>query len=291
MEQVQPSKSQKSCCVVGKFEAFHRGHRRLIERAKEICTRVKVISIRGIGDSIFTDEERKEIANELNVELLNVPFSEVKDFSPQEFFEKLKEWKCDVLVVGEDWRFGKNRKGDVKTAKALGKSSGIEIFVVPVETEGKEKIGASRIRELLSLGKVEEANKLLGFPYFAAGVVVRGSSKGREIGFPTVNVKPFKELPLPFGVYAVNLIFDEKTSRGVANYGKAPTLKNSEPLIEVFVPGEKLPSLYGRQVKVEFLKFLRPEKRFSSVDELIKQIKLDVENLKEFWRSEVGAGE
>ena len=282
---------QKSCCTVGKFEAFHRGHRKLIERAKELCDRVKVISIRGKGEKLFTDEERREIAEDLGVELLDVPFSDVRNLSPREFFKRLKEWGCGVLVVGEDWRFGKERTGDIKTAEALGKEFGIEVITVPPETENGEKIGASRIRELLSKGNIEKANRLLGFPYFAVGVVVKGSSKGRKIGFPTVNVKPFKELPLPFGVYAVKLTFDGKTYRGVANYGRAPTLKNSEPVVEVFVPEVELPPLYGRNVKVEFLKFLRPEKRFSSVEELIYQIKLDVENLKEFWRSGVGAGE
>lgn len=282
---------RKSCCTVGKFEAFHRGHRKLIERAKELCDRVKVISIRGKGEKLFTDEERREIAEDLEVELLDVPFSDVRNLSPREFFKRLKEWGCGVLVVGEDWRFGKERTGDIKTAEALGKEFGIEVITVPPETENGEKIGASRIRELLSEGNIEKANRLLGFPYFAAGVVVKGSSKGRKIGFPTVNVKPFKELPLPFGVYAVNLTFDGKTYRGVANYGRAPTLKNSEPVVEVFVPEVELPSLYGRNVRVEFLKFLRPEKRFSSVEELINQIKLDVENLKEFWRLNCGAGE
>ena len=282
---------QKSCCTVGKFEAFHRGHRKLIERAKELCDRVKVISIRGKGEKLFTDKEREEIARRLGVELLNIPFSQVKDMSPRQFFERLREWGCSALVVGEDWQFGRNREGDIETAERLGREFGIPVFTVPPETEKGEKIGATKIKELLSKGRVEEANALLGFPYFATGRVVKGTSKGKKIGFPTVNVKPFKELPLTFGVYAVNLIVDGESYRGVANYGRAPTLKDTEPLIEVFVPERELPSLYGRDVKVEFLKFLRPEKRFPSVDELVKQIKLDVENLKEFWRIEVGTGD
>lgn len=277
-------KLQKSCCTVGKFEAFHRGHRKLIEVAKGLCPSVKVISIRGKGETLFTDEEREEIARGLKIELLNLSFSEVKELTPEEFFNLLKDLGCSVLVVGEDWRFGKDRSGDVETARELGKKLGIEVVTVLVERFNGEKIGATKVRELLSIGKVEEANKLLSFNYFAFGEVVKGSSKGREIGFPTVNVKPFKELPLPFGVYAVNLVVDGRVYRGIANYGRAPTLKESEPLIEIFVPGEELPELYGKTVKVEFLKFFRPEKRFSSVEELVNQIKLDLKNLKEFWR-------
>jgi len=284
-------RSQKNCCTVGKFEAFHRGHRKLIDVAKSLCSSVKVISIRGKGETLFTGEEREEIAKGLGVELLNLPFSEVKDLTPEQFLGFLRELGCTVLVVGEDWKFGKNRSGDVEKAKEIGESLGIEVVTVPVEKFNGEKIGATRVRELLSKGEVEEANRLLGFNYFTLGKVVRGSSKGREIGFPTVNVRPFKELPLPFGVYAVNLVVDGTVYRGIANYGRAPTLKDSEPLIEVFVPGEDLPELYGKTVKVEFLKFFRPEKRFGSVEELVNQIKLDLENLKEFWRLGVGAGE
>ncbi len=284
-------KSRRNCCTVGKFEAFHRGHRKLIDTAKTLCDSVKVISIRGKGRRLFTDEERREIADQLGIELVNVPFNEIKELSPRQFFNRLKEYGCNVLVVGEDWRFGKNRSGNVETARKLGKELGIEVVTVPVEKENGKKIGASRILKLLSEGNLEEANELLGFPYFVIGNVVRGSSRGKKLGFPTVNVKPLKDLPIPFGVYAVNLQVGNKAYRGIANYGTAPTLKMCEPIVEVFIPEARIPNLYGKNVKVEFLKFFRPEKKFDTVEELVSQIKLDLENLKDFWRLEVGTGD
>jgi riboflavin kinase/FMN adenylyltransferase len=291
LEQAQQLKLQKRCCTVGKFESFHRGHRKLIETAKRICSEIVVISIRGLGKRIFSEEEREKIAESLNIRLLNVPFSEIRNLTPKEFMEFLKDLGCSVLVVGSEWKFGKNRAGDVNTAREIGKSLGIEVVSVETVKEDSEKISTSRILEFLRKGKVEEANKLLGFPYFAVGVVVKGKKLGREIGFPTVNIETQKELPLPFGVYAVRLYLGNRVFDGISNYGRAPTLKNSNPTLEVFIPEKELPPVYGQKVKVEFFKFLRPERKFNSVEELVNQIKFDLKNLREFWRERVGRGE
>ena len=291
MEQAQQSGLQKRCCTVGKFESFHRGHRKLIETAKKICSEIVVVSIRGIGKEIFSDEEREEVAKNLNVKLRNIPFSKIRDLTPREFMEFLKELGCSVLVVGSEWKFGKNRKGNVNAAKEVGKSLGIEVIPVEILRENDEKVSTSRIFKFLREGKIEEANKLLGFPYFAIGVVVEGEKKGRVIGFPTLNIETQKELPLPFGVYAVRIYLGDNVFNGISNYGRAPTLKNDEPILEVFIPEKELPPIYGQKVKIEFLKFLRPERKFSSVEELVKQIKFDLKNLREFWRERVERGE
>ena len=282
---------QRKCCTVGKFESFHRGHRRLIEKAKEVCDRVVVISIRGVVEEVFTDEERREIARELGVELLDVPFSQIKDLSPLEFLQFLKGLGCSFLVVGSDWRFGRGRSGDVETARRLGRDLGIEVISVGIEREEGEKISTSRILDLLKSGDLKAANSLLGFPYFSFGLVVKGEGRGRELGFPTINVVPDKRLPLPFGVYAVRIEVDGRKYLGIANYGRAPTLKNGEPLVEIYVPNEEIPDLTGKKVRVEFLEFFRPEKKFNSVEELVEQIKLDLKYFEEFRRSRGGRGE
>ncbi|TCK03466.1 riboflavin biosynthesis protein RibF [Phorcysia thermohydrogeniphila] len=289
MEQAQLQESQKRCCIVGKFETFHRGHRKLIERAKELCDKVLIVSIKKEKFTVFSEEERKEIAKGLSVELLNLPFSAVRELSPQEFFQFLKRNGCQVLIVGEDWRFGKDRKGNVRTAKELGEKFGIEVITVQTEKANGEKIATSRIKELLKEGKVEEANKLLGFSYFCLGTVTPGDRLGRDLGYPTLNVHPQKEILLPNGVYEVALTLDGETLRGIANLGVRPTVSNGvERRLEVHVPDRELPELYGKKVKVEFIRFIRPEKRFNSIEELKKQIKFDVENLKRYWRDNVG---
>lgn len=291
MERARQSKLQKSCCTVGKFEAFHRGHRFLIEKAKEICSSVKVISIRKKGERLFSDKERAIIAESLGVNLIPVNFDSIKELSPQEFFVLLKRLGCKVLIVGKDWRFGRERSGDVELAKELGKIYGIEVLALDTVKEEGKKVSTSRIISLLKKGQIEEANKLLGFPYFTVGKVERGRRIGRKIGYPTVNVSPEKELPLPNGVYAVNLIIDGERLFGIANYGVRPTFGGVSKTLEVFIPDGELPPLYGKEVTVEFLSFLRPEKHFPSVEELKNQIKLDLEKLKTLGGKDFGGAE
>ncbi len=276
---------------MGKFNAFHLGHRRLIEEAKKRCGSVKVISIRGKGRELFSERERKAIARRLGVELVDIPFEKVRELSPEEFFALLKKLGCGYLIVGKDWRFGRGRSAGVSEALKLGKEFGIE--VIPVETVevNGEKVGTSRIFELLSEGRVKEANRLLGFPYFVIGKVVEGRKVGRELGFPTVNVEVGRELPLKRGVYLVKVGVNGRELYGIANYGVRPTFGSSEPLLEVHFPGRELPPLYGREVVVEFLSFIRPEIAFGSVEELKNQIKLDIRKFKTLLEERVGKPE
>ncbi|WP_456455840.1 riboflavin biosynthesis protein RibF [Thermovibrio sp.] len=279
---------QKTCCTVGKFNAFHIGHQELINQAKKRCNRVLVISIRGIGKELFSKKEREEILRRLKVKVVELPFHEIKELSPEEFFHLLKEMGCQTVVVGKDWRFGKGRKGGVKEALEIGRRLGIEVVAVDTLKVKGVKVGTSLIETLLKEGKVEKANRLLGFPYFAIGKVVRGRGLGRKLGFPTLNVKTDKEIPLKEGVYLVKVKIDSKEFLGLSNYGRRPTFNGKEKLLEVFIPEKELPELYGREVKVEFLKFIRPERTFKTVEELKKQIKLDLQSFKSLTEEEVG---
>ncbi|WP_163328878.1 riboflavin biosynthesis protein RibF [Desulfurobacterium thermolithotrophum] len=274
------------CCIVGKFESFHKGHQSLIKEAKEKCNEVFIISIKKWKDGIFSDKEREVLAEKFKVKLITFNFEEIKDLTPEEFFLKLKEAGCQKLFAGEDWKFGKGRAGNISTAQELGKKLGIEVKVLPIKKFNGKKIGTSEIRKLLQEGKISEANKLLGFNYFCLGKVKEGNKLGRKIGFPTLNIEPEKELLMPNGVYEVRVIVDSKNFKGIANLGKRPTVSSAgKKVLEVHVPDILLPELYGKELKIEFLKFLRPEKKFSSIEELKTQIKLDVENLKRLWRS------
>ncbi len=277
---------------MGKFNAFHVGHRFLIEEAKRRCPKVKVISIRGKGRELFSKREREEILKELGVEFVEIPFGEVKELSPRDFFLLLKEMGCSVLVVGKDWRFGKGRCAGVKEAMELGREFGIEVIPVEPLTLNGEKVGTSKIFELLKEGKVEDANRLLGFPYFVIGKVVEGKKLGRRLGFPTLNLEVGRELPLKRGVYLVEIAFNGNKFFGLANYGVRPTVSEErKPTLEVHVPGREFPPLYGRKVKVSFLSFLRPELKFKGVEELKEQIKLDLRKFKKLLEERVGRTE
>ncbi|WP_456397648.1 riboflavin biosynthesis protein RibF [Desulfurobacterium sp.] len=269
-------------CIVGKFESFHRGHQKLIEEAKKLAEIVEIFSIwppPNTENPLFTEEERVYLAEKFHVKLINIKFDEIKDLTPEEFFTFLKTCNCTYLVVGIDWRFGKGRIGNVETAKILGKKYGIKVIHVPPIEEDGRKISTSWIKELLSQGNIEKANHLLGFNFFTLGITVKGQGIGKTIGFPTINVKTEKKLILPFGVYEVELTYKKKRFKAVANFGTRPTFNGKKPVLEVHVIGKFLKMKENTPVKVDFKRFLRKERRFNSVEELKKQIKLDVDKI------------
>jgi len=288
LERVAQGASQRKCCTVGKFEAFHIGHQKLIEKAKSLCSSVLVVSIDKDRLGLFTSQERESLARTLGVKLLNLEFERVKNQTPEQFFAFLKSLGCTTLVVGEDWRFGRNRAGDVNLATQLGRIVGIEVFTVSAVALEGEKVATTKVVSLISAGEVRRATELLGFPYFCLGKVEAGRQFGRRIGYPTLNIGCFKKLLLPNGVYEVRLWLKGKSYMAVANLGVKPTFGAVERTLEVHIPDAELPELYGEEVKVEFLSFLRKEMAFSSTKELAKQIQADIERVKLLWRSSLG---
>ncbi len=273
--------SEKGClsCLVGKFESFHTGHRKLISEAKKLCPKVKIFSIDFSRTLLFTKEERKLLADSFGAQIVFIPFEEIKDMDADKFLHFLSEEGCRYLLAGVDWRFGKNREGDVDVAKKLGKRYGIEFKTVSLIEDAGNRVSTTRILELLKTGKVELANKLLGFKYFTLGKTVRGKGIGKKIGFPTINIQTEKDLPIPNGVYEVVLKIGGFIFRGIANYGVRPTVNGKDRLLEVHIPEKSLDVVEGERVKVEFVRFLRPEKRFGSLDELREQIRHDIEKI------------
>jgi len=180
-----------------------------------------------------------------------------------------------AIYVGENWRFGRGRQGDVALLiKEAG--PGLNIFSAPRLNHNGAPISSSRIRELLAAGAIGEANALLGYPYFAEGVVERGRQLGRTIGFPTLNIAWEPELKPAFGVYAVEVVTEgAKPLRGVANYGLRPTVgEATRPVLEVHLL-EPSTLDYGDKIRVQWLHFLRPESKFGSLDELRIHIAAD----------------
>lgn len=184
-----------------------------------------------------------------------------------------------AIYVGENWRFGRGRAGDVALLQQEAKKIGIEVVSAPRLNHDDVPVSSSRIRELIAAGRMGEANALLGYSYFSAGRVQEGRKLGRQIGFPTLNIAWEPELQPAYGVYAVSVVdATGTTSLGVANYGLRPTVaQTSQPLLEVHILGEtKLGP--GSEVTVHWLDFLRPEKKFSGVEELAAQIAQDRQN-------------
>jgi riboflavin kinase/FMN adenylyltransferase len=208
------------------------------------------------------------------------PFTkELASIEAEAFLPHLKRFlpKLHTVYVGENWRFGHGRRGDIAMLLAEARKLGLEVMSAPRINENGEPISSTRVRACLEAGEIEEANTLLGYTYFAKGVVQAGKSLGRKIGFPTLNLAWTPELRPRFGVYAVQVSGQkaEGIFPAVANYGLRPTVEQStQPRLEVHVLGE-CPFGTGDTIKVEWLRFLRPEKRFGSVEQLQAQIAED----------------
>ena len=190
-----------------------------------------------------------------------------------------------TIYVGENWRFGKGRTGDINVLLTEAKKNGLNVVSAQRINQNGEPISSTRIRGYLEEGLIEEANALLGYTYFAEGVVTPGKQLGGKIGFPTLNIIWEPDLRPRLGVYAVQVYGSKSTVPipGVANYGLRPTVENStEPRLEVHLLGA-CPFDKGDNLTVEWLSFLRPEMKFSSLEALKEQIGKDREKASEFF--------
>jgi len=185
--------------------------------------------------------------------------------------------KLHTVYVGENWRFGHGRRGDINLLLDESRKHGLVVMSSARVNENGEPISSTRIRTCLESGEIEEANRLLGYTYSSEGMVEAGKSLGRKLGFPTLNLAWEPELRPRFGVYAVR-VSDQKSERthaAVANYGLRPTVEQStRPRLEVHLLGD-CPFGAGDAIKVEWLRFLRPEKKFGNVEQLQVQIAED----------------
>ena len=199
----------------------------------------------------------------------------------EDFVGKLLDADVRTVAVGEDWRFGRKRSGDVGMLRRMGAELGFRLEAVPPVMWDGERISSTRIRQAIRDGNFDEVEKMLGRPYEISGTVVEGRKLGRQLGFPTANL-PIGERQTPRdGVWAVKL---DGGLEGVANLGTRPTVDGTERLLEVHILGFS-GDLYGKDLRVRFYKFLRPEKKFSSVDELREQIVQDAEEARRWFSS------
>ena len=268
--------------MLGGFDGLHIGHRKLLSCAKESGYPVGLMTIVGgkEEESLFTFTEREEIFRAAGAEFVfELPFEEIKGLSPQAFLALLeKEFTPKLLVCGEDFRFGARAVG---TPEMIKESTHVCVEVLPlVEMEG-EKVSSTTIKGLLVSGKVEKANELLTHNFFLMGQVYADRKVGRTIGFPTANIRyPEGKFPLKIGVYETRVTVDGNTYKGITNYGTRPTFDNEEVLTETFLDGFD-GDLYGRNLKVEFVRFLREIRKFERVEELKAQLQVDIQSVRQ----------
>jgi riboflavin kinase/FMN adenylyltransferase len=291
--------------AIGMFDGVHLGHQAVIEAA--------VMGARGDGglagvltfwphpSAVFNPADRTRML--MNPEMksrvllrLGVDAVITQTFSlgfarieAEEFLPHLQRRLPHLagLYVGENWRFGAGRRGNVPLLLTEGARHNVPVQSIPRVQRNGAPISSTRIRDDLAAGRLEEVNLLLGYAYFAEGVVVSGRSLGRTLGFPTLNLPWQPELQPRFGVYAVRACGQEAPRLpGVANYGIRPTVTDvGEPVLEVNMLGQ-CPFTTGSRLTVEWLKFLRPEQRFGSTDELRAQIARDREAAEGWFRQQ-----
>ena len=279
--------------TIGKFEALHRGHNYLItttiEYARKHGLKSGVLSFVPHPARILVGDEYKPLYSKKEQAFLIenydidrwIPYPFDRDFagmSPLDFCHMLRdELNCRALIVGEGFRFGRNREGTLNSFRPLS----IEVIEVPDCEVENEKVSTSQIRDYLAAGRVQEANKRLTRPFFIMGEVQKGRQIGRVIGFPTANMHPDddKFLP-PDGVYASGITVRGQALAGVTNIGTNPTVvRGSMRKVETHIFGFDA-DIYDEEVIVELYDFIRAERVFGGLEELKKQIAEDSEKAK-----------
>ena len=309
--------------ALGKFDGVHLGHQRVIQPVlpsvwggenldhtdrKNPRPYSTVVTFDPHPHEFFTGlprdlltplDEKVAQLRSLGVEqLVLLPFDrELSALSPEEFVDKIlvEQLQCQQISVGQDFCFGKKRMGTAQDLQLLAAKYNIPVTIVPIQTDTENlpaaddtRISTSLIRDSLEAGDIQKANRLLGRPYSLTGVVVTGQKLGRTIGFPTANMQLPKDKFLPrHGVYAIKVIMpDNSTTQqfGVMNIGNRPTVNGIDTRVEVHLL-DWSGDLYGQNLVVQLVKFLRPEQKFPSLEALKNQIRLDSTAAQEIFNS------
>jgi|GEM_PF-14908 len=299
MELITSLDHAAGCCgkpgviTLGNFDGLHVGHqtlvRQVVGRARELggCGIVftfhphplKILSPKACPPLISTYDEKVAMFQELGIDiLLMIPFTpEIAAMSARDFAKTILKdtLNASEVYVGFNYRFGRGREGTVDTLRELGAELGFGVNEVREVAVDGEVISSTKIRDLLRAGDVEHAARLLGRPYAITGRVVSGDRRGRLLGFPTANLEPVHEImPYP-GVYAVHAFVEGSQFDGVVNAGFRPTFNKRELCVEAHL-FDFSRDIYGKEITIFFVRKIRDEKRFESLEALTAQIKRDV---------------
>lgn len=287
--------------TIGNFDGVHSGHQELLAKIKNDCKQKnqkfvvvtfiphpqKILQPDRTRFLINSYQQRRVLLEKSGVDIL-IELGFTRDFSTlgaESFLEKylLIYPNLKTFYLGYDFAFGANKEGDHDSVKAMCEPKGIKVEIQPKFEFEDRIVSSSLIRELLALGKIEEVDSILKRPYHLEGVVVKGQGRGKKIGFPTANVQVGEDLIIPSkGVYVTRTIYKGMTYQSITNIGNNPTFNEGDELhVETNLFDFDL-DIYGEKIDIEFLHKIRNEKKFSTVNELIAQIKSDVEVAKKY---------
>jgi riboflavin kinase/FMN adenylyltransferase len=291
--------------AIGVFDGLHLGHQAVINEAKTSAAEnggtpvvvtfdphpVEVLSPRNTPRLLTAPVHKIRLLHQkfgISHVLVIAFHEEFAALTGEEFVEALvaaaPDSGIEKICVGENWEFGKRRSGNLALLQDLGEKLGFTVNgIETVEVNGL-RVSSTRIREAISSGDFAIAKKLLGRDYTVVGTVIEGKKNGRTIGFPTANIDPHREQLPPTGVYAVTATGAGDGWNGVANLGYRPTVEEEKirRLLEVNLFGLNF-EIYGEELEIQFVKFLRPEMKFDGMKELKAQISKDVESARAVW--------
>jgi len=290
--------------TIGTFDGVHKGHKQVIKKLNNIARKQGFESVvltlyphpRHV---LYPDDQQLKLLNTIDEKIEELRKSGLQHFVIHEFTKEFSRTKSvnfirDLLVnrlkmkyvvVGYNHHFGRNREGSYDDLQELAELYNFELEKIPPKNEGNVTISSTKVRELLLVGNVEKAATYLGYSYPINGKVVKGNARGRTIGFPTANIlveNKWKLIPAD-GVYAVKVKLGGKQFYGMLNIGERPTLSDNEHRIEVHI-FDFSADIYGADIKVEFIKRIREEKQFDNLELLKKQLQIDENNCKKFFR-------
>ena len=280
------SKYRRPVVALGVFDGVHLAHRKIllaaVKKAKEINGTSMAVTFwphPQKESSIYSLEHRLRLLSELGLDVcvvirFNKKFSRV---SAQGFVKNilLKQIGAHHLYVGKNFHFGKGAKGNFKTLQELSSRHHLKLKLFDVVKRNNQVMSSTYIRRLISRGELDAAAKILGRPVSILGTVIKGSSIGKRLGFPTANIDPHHEVIPPSGVYMVKAIFNNRGLKGICYIGNRPTFNAQKKNIEVYIFNFKK-NIYGKYLEVLFFKKIREDIKFSSPADLVKQIKKDV---------------
>ena len=289
---------KKIIYALGYFDGVHLGHKALLDACRKLAEKAScqwgVVTFLGHPDTLVqgkapglinTDRDRKKLLCQLHTDtILELPFDEQLMAMPwQDFLSMLvKEQHAAGFVCGSDFRFGKGGQGNAQLLEDYCRQKQLSCCTVEQQYLDDVRISSTHIRNLLEQGNLGDANRFLGHPHFLSGTVVTGKQLGRTIGVPTANLLyPSELVKLPYGVYACRVETEGKAYAAVTNIGTRPTVSGEGVTVESWLldfSGE----LYGKELEISFLEYLRPEYKFPNLSELQKQIQKDkkiVENV------------
>ena len=298
-------KNQGTAVALGYFDGIHLGHQAVLNTALSYAKKEKLVPvvmlfdihprklISGVIPPMLTSEEKKrQCLTEMGFTVVDFNFREAMNYSPDEFIEKILIDALNARVVscGFDYHYGKGGKGNAKTLHDELKKRGIKAFSKEPILLGSEVISSTSIRALISEGEIEKANTMLGTCFSYDFTVKKGDGLGRVLGFPTINQFFPQDFIVPkYGVYASKVQLDGKWYPAVTNVGVRPTVTKASMRSETCIL-DFSGDLYGKNVEVSLIKFIREEKKFPDLDALSAQIEKDIIKARNIYNEVVKNG-